>query len=386
MKLLFVVLDGAADVKIPEINGTPFEIAETPNMDLIAKNAKTGLLYPVSKNIAPESDQAILSLLGYDPFKYYTGRGPLEAMGAGIEFKKGEVVFRGNFSVEENGIIKEPSAPIDLEENRRLCEKLNENIAIDGVKFIPTKQYRFVMILSKKGNTDRIQNTTPAYEIVKNHVSNALPKRYDAEIIQCKPLDNTKEATATAELVNEIVEKTRKLLSEEDTVANYIVLRNAGTELPNLPELEGNWAMIADSHVNIAIGKSVGMQIIPKPLKNIELANTIIENERNFENIYLQIKSPDKYSHNKDYRGKIAELENIDKNFFGTLNQKLNFSDFKIILTADHTTSTIIGAHTSAPVPLAITSNKPDSVEKFTENECSKGELGTVTGSPLKLI
>jgi 2,3-bisphosphoglycerate-independent phosphoglycerate mutase len=366
MKLLFVVLDGASEPPGRSALGK----ARTPNLDLIAEQGQTGIVYPI-KGIAPESDQAVLSLLGYDPFEYYTGRGPLEALGAGIRFKG--VAIRGNFSFVKNGVIKEPSVKLPPEETKRLCEKLNHEIGIEGVRFHHTKGYRFALVIPAA--SDRVQNTHPGYRIVKNHVSTATKRRFNVNVKKCVPLDRSVESKNTAWLVNEVTEKADLILENEK--ANHILLRDAGSSLPRLKKLKGSWGTFADSPVDIGIGRLLKMKILEKPESNRLLAAAVLKKLKKFSSLYVQIKSPDGFSHNKDFKGKVKTLEDIDRNFFAFLKKIKNLT---IVVTCDHSTSSRFGVHTKDPVPLAITSPSPDKVTSFSEKACRKGSLKRLEG------
>ena len=371
MRLLFVILDGAGD------SPSALEAAKTPNLDEIAQRSKTGMLFPI-KGVAPESDQAMMALLGYDPYAYYTGRGPLEAYDAGVSFGEGDVVFRGNFSVMKNGIITEPSVEISEETNAKLCALLNEKIGMRGVKFHATKGYRFALVLSRPGLSAAVQNTHPGYAVIKNRISTALEERTGAAPRTCEPLDGSPESKKTAELVNEITAKAAAIL-EDGNAANYILLRGAGADLPELPAAQGMWCMLADSHADATIGKLAGMAVQKKPESNAEVAKKVVSLYA-YDNVCVQIKSPDSHSHRKDFRGKVKALEEIDRDFFSAVK---NIPGVTIAVTADHATSSALGAHTKDPVPICITSKKPDGTKRLSEIERIKGSLGELDGSEL---
>ncbi|MBI4019576.1 MAG: hypothetical protein HY364_04965 [Candidatus Aenigmarchaeota archaeon] len=371
MKLLFVILDGAGDAP------SALETARTPHLDEIAQRSKGGMLFPI-KGVAPESDQAMMALLGYSPYTYYTGRGPLEAYDAGVRFGEGDIVFRGNFSVIKNGIITEPSVEITEDVNAKLCALLNEKLDMTGVKFQTTKGYRFALVLSRRGLSSAVQNTHPGYAVIKNRVSTALEERTGAAPRICEPLDGSLEAKKTADLVNEITARVSTILQDNPT-ANYILLRGAGDSLPELPPAQGKWCMLADSHADATIGKLAGMHVHKKPESNAELAKKVVSLYL-YDSVCVQIKSPDKYSHRKDFQGKVKALEEIDRDFFSVVK---NIPGITIAITADHATSSALGAHTKDSVPICITSKKPDGTRRLSETACRKGSLGELDGSAM---
>src|SRR3972149_6881319 len=138
-KILYIVLDGLGDGRYSckEFgNRTPLEAAATPTMDMLAREGQTGLMYTVGKNIAPESDIAVISILGYDAMKYYTGRGPLEALAVGLKIKDGDLAFRANLATRGTGRqIKDRRVGrhLSTEEATQLCEEINKKVKLDSI-------------------------------------------------------------------------------------------------------------------------------------------------------------------------------------------------------------------------------------------------------------
>lgn len=251
MKLVFVVIDGMGDLPIQELGKkTPLEAAATPNMDSLAKNGKTGLMYTVRKGVAPESDVAVISLLGYDPFKYSTGRGIIEAVGAGISVKNGDLALRCNFATlgEDKQIIdRRVKRSLTTEEATELSNAANESIKLESCpatfEFRNTLGHRAVLVLKGKERclSSKITNSDPAYTVV-NGIGVATP---DAEMVlkESVPLDDTEEARNAAALVNEFIQKTHELwenhevnvrrAAEGKLKANVVLTRDAASQLPN---------------------------------------------------------------------------------------------------------------------------------------------------------
>ncbi len=364
-KILFIIIDGMGDRPIKKLKGlTPLEKANTPGLDFLAKNGVCGILYPISKEIAPESDQAMLSLLGYNPVKYFTGRGPLEAEGSNIKFKKGEVVLRCNFADIKDNIITDVEAEKSAS---NLVKKLNK---IKGIKFIPTIGHRAVLIL---GGNPKVTNTHPGYKIVKNYLTTALPiAGRKLKIRKCKSLD--KKSSKTAEKINNFIEESKKILGDK-----IIITRGAGDRLPRLKKMK-NWILLADMPVEKAIGKLIGMKIVKKPTDFGKLAELIKKNIKK-HNIYLQIKGPDVFGHKGMPDKKEKAIEQIDKKFISKIK---NIKDALIIVTADHSTPCELKSHSKDPVPVLIYDNEHSGkVEKFGESYCRKGDLGYMMGIEL---
>lgn len=158
MKLFFVVIDGMGDLPIRELrNKTPLEFAETPHMDFLAKKGETGLMYTVGKGIAPESDVAVVSVLGYDPHKYHTSRGVFEAIGIGLPVKNGDLALRCNFATVDNRkkiIDRRVGRGLKTDEAKRLSNAINEKVHLDSYpadfKFASTLGHRGVLVMYPK--------------------------------------------------------------------------------------------------------------------------------------------------------------------------------------------------------------------------------------------
>ncbi len=179
-------------------NKTPLEAALTPNMNSLAKNGKTGLMYSVGIGVAPESDVAVISLLGYDPFKYSTGRGVIEAVGAGIDMKDGDLALRCNFATLGKGkeiLDRRVKRSLTTEEATELSEAANEKITLESCpstfEFKNTLGHRAVLVFKSKERclSSKITNSDPAYDIV-NGIGVATPN-VEMVLKKSKPLEET---------------------------------------------------------------------------------------------------------------------------------------------------------------------------------------------------
>ncbi|MBM3199574.1 hypothetical protein FJZ53_01465 [Candidatus Woesearchaeota archaeon] len=374
MKRIIIVIDGMGDLPCPELKGrTPLEAAYTPNLDFFLKNGKAGMMYPIKKGWAPESDQAMISMLGFDVFKTYTGRGVLEAYGFGIDIK-GYAVSRCNFSKVEDGLITHVQGATE-EESKTFADKLNK--LMKHAKIIPTIGYRAVLLV-KTHSSSRVTNTHPAYIVVKNYCSKALPVAGKKLRVQrCKPL--VPAAKKTAGMINEIVE-----LSEKNLKGFTLITRGTGSELPKLGKLKGKWALLADMPVEKAIGKIVGMTVLPK-YPDLEKTFEVIKwNFEEYDNFYLQIKGPDTFGHKGMPIEKMRSIEQIDREFLS----KIRTLPFDVVcITADHSTPCSRKAHSEHPAPVIIYGKGKDKISYSSENACKKGSLGFFEGKRLlKLI
>lgn len=377
-KVLLVILDGLGDRPIKKFGGkTPLAAARKENLNWMCEHGKTGIMYPVMKGIAPESDEAALALLGYDPFRYHRGRGPLEALGYGVKFRPGDVVLRCNFTKIKGSYITDFQFKPREKDVKSYVKKLNR-MKIEGVKlkFVKTLGYRAVLII-RDSLSDRVSNTHPGYMIVRNYVSSALPRRGKKKLRKSRALNKDKKAIRTAAVVNEFVEKSRKILGN----GLIVVTRGAGTGAPKLKKSYKGWALMGDTPVERAIGHATGMDVISKPEDLDKLARKVKSSLKKYRGVYVQIKGPDSWGHKNRPLKKKKSIEEIDKKFIG----KIRNLDAVICVTADHSTPCEIRAHSANPVPVLVYSKnmKSDFVKQFSEKTCKKGSLGIFKGTRL---
>jgi len=373
MKRIVIILDGLGDLPCKELNGkTPLEAAHKPNLDFLAENGKTGMMYPIKKGWAPESDQAMISMLGFDVFKTYTGRGVLEAYGSGIDFK-GCIVSRCNFSKVEKGVITQVQGANE-EESKSLAEQLNS--LMKYAKIVPTIGYRAVLLIKSK-SSPRVSNTHPGYIITKNYCSQAKQVAGKTLKVQkCKAL--VPAAKETAEMINHITQ-----LSEQNLKGFTLITRGTGNKLPKLKKLKGKWALLADMPVEKAIGEIVGMKVLPKYADLNKTFEVIKWSFEEFDNFYLQVKGPDAFGHKGLVKEKVASIEEIDKEFISKIRE-LPFDT--ICVTADHSTPCSMKSHSEHPTPFLVYGKGKDPVKEFSEKACSKGSLGFFEGKKLLKI
>jgi 2,3-bisphosphoglycerate-independent phosphoglycerate mutase len=389
-------------------NLTPLEAAETPNMDFLAKNGKTGTMYTIGKGIAPESDVAVISILGYDPFKYSTGRGVLEAVGSDVKMKDGDLALRCNFATLGSGkeiIDRRAGRNLLTEEAKELSKTINKVVNLESYpvdfEFKSTIGHRGVLVIrsKKKPLSSNISNTDPAYSKVEG--LGVAEEKVEMILKKCEPLDETEEANISAKLVNEFTEKSHKVL-EEDKInkkrdaegklkANVILSRDAGHLLPkffNISEKYGfRFISLTDMPVERGISKLAGMEMtaLPPPSGDLEKDSVLrvkklLELLPSYDCFYIHIKGPDEPGHDGDFERKTELIATIDKYFFGGLLEKIKLEENIICVTADHSTPCKLKGHSDDPVPLLIAGNKikGDKVSKFSEKDCKKGSLGVL--------
>jgi len=411
LKLIYIAIDGMGDLPIAELgNRTPLEAAKTPNMDFLAKNGKTGLMYTVRKGVAPESDVAVISLLGYDPFEYSTGRGIIEAVGAGLDVKDGDLALRCNFATLGEGktiIDRRVKRTLTTEEATELTEAANHQITLKSCpstfKFKNTLGHRAVLVLKSKHKgkclSSKITNSDPAYTNV-NGIGVATP-HVEMVLKKSVPLDDTEEARNSANLVNEFIEKThalwenhavnKKRAAEGKLKANCVLTRDAGSELPKFFNINKrynvNFAALADMHAERGIAHLAGMQatLLPPPSGDMEKdcevrVKKLLEVLPSHDCFYIHLKGPDEPGHDGNCYRKTEIIAAIDKHFFGKLLKEISLKEHLFCVTCDHATPCALKVHSDTPVPLLISGGKvtDESVGKFSEKSCENGSLGVL--------
>ncbi len=404
MKVLLVILDGAAGTAGEGM--TALQSARMPNLDMISKRSRKGMMYPIEKGVAPESDAAVFSILGYS-LEDYTGRGPLEAFGAGLDVNGTTLALRCNFATidKSRNIIDRRAGRIHGAECKELEKSINGiDLGIPKVSFVfrSTVGHRGVVVF----NSDKaalplsaqVSNADIGYtrkgniSVASESGSLLLPK--------VRALINTESAERTAEILNIFIDKSIAALSSADAnrlrsehgllQANAILMRDAGVSLPkvkSLPELHGSsFAFIAEMPVEIGIAKLLGMEPIrldpfaERQMRYEKMAELVLKNQDAYDFIYVHIKGPDEPGHDGDSELKRKVLEEIDLHFFS----RISGISCRVCVTSDHATPCSMKAHSGDPVPLMVSGiGAPDASMKFDERIGGKGSLGIIKGRDL---
>lgn len=392
-KILMVIVDGISDR--PIANKTPLSEAKTPNMDKIATMGINGIMDTIAPGIRPGSDTGHLALLGYDPFKYYSGRGPIEAAGAGIRVNPGDIAFRVNFgTVEGEGSIFDKIV-VDrragrISETQPLIDAIVESVKLD-VEFILAKGsgHRAALVLRGKNLSDKITDTDP--------------KVIGKKVKKCKPLNENEDAKFTAKIVNEFMEKAHEILEKHPLnkereskgllKANALLLRGVG-KVPHIPSFKDRYnmklAVISGTTLIRGIGKILGGDLMKVEgmtgSKDTNIKGKVeaaIECIDEYDFVLLHFKAPDEFGHDGDFEGKKGFIEKIDRELKPFL--ELDFSKICLILTADHSTPIMAKEHTADPVPVVVVHEgvRVDEVKRFSEFEAFKGGLCRIRGIDL---
>src|SRR5574338_594388 len=409
VKIVYVLLDGVGDLPHPDLKGaTPLDYAKTPNLDQLTKNGAMGEVISVGKGIAPESDIAVFNMLGYK-FQHseYAGRGVIEAIGTGVDFKDGDLALRGNFAtLDDSGIIIDRRAgrKIEKEDAVAVSKEIEEKIRFSepgaSVVVVPTIGHRVVVRIRCDGKplSSEITNTDPAYSRVDGMgIAKAVGDYLKIE--RCLPLKDIPNAALTAKLVNEFTEQSLKILKESKTnqkrkeqgkkLLNSILLRDAGNQIGRAVPINDLYSLrfscIVDMPVEIGIAEILKMKTFSAGgLTDYEKKARVAAKAMETENaIYVHLKGPDEFGHDGDAIGKMKNIEEIDKRFFKTLVENIDSSKVAIVISADHSTPCINKSHSADPVPVLVSGDsiKKDGTTRFTEQEAKKGKIGMLAGA-----
>lgn len=372
MKYLLVLGDGMADEPLPELGDrTPLEYAETPNMDRIAREGACGMLRTIPDGFEPGSDIANLSVLGYDPGRYYTGRGPLEAMSMGIPLRDDDVAYRCNITTVVDGRMADFSAGhISTGESRDLLAVLGEKVP--GVFFKEGISYRNLLVLSHGKGSE----TTPPHDIVGQEIGPYLPRGSDAPVlIHC--IDESIRV-----FTGHPVNKAR--ISEGKPPATQIWPWSGGKR-PALPLFRDKYGksggMISAVDLLNGIARCAGMDVIRVPGATGYLdtdyhakARYAIDALNHLDFLYLHVEAPDEAGHLGSVDEKVNAIERVDE-MLGIIMEE--FSGVIAVLP-DHPTPIRVKTHTRDPVPFAIMGQKTDNTSCYSEREATKGGYGTI--------
>ncbi|MFH1256539.1 MAG: cofactor-independent phosphoglycerate mutase [Candidatus Diapherotrites archaeon] len=395
MKFILVVSDGMCDWPLEQLNGkTVLEAAKKKNMDFLAQHGVCGEMNNLFEGLPFCSSVANLSLLGYDPKKYFSGRGPIEAVAAGVEFSADDTVFRCNLVTEKNGVLEDYSAGhLSSEEGKELVAALNEKLGGNGVEFFPGVSYRQILILSGKNFCGKVQCEQP-HDWCGTEIEKILPKANGngaSAATQKKLLELIKASKGVLE--NHPVNEKRK--KEGKNPANLIWPWSGGKKLaiPSFKEKFGlSGAVISAVDLIFGIGISAGLE--PVKVKgatglwdtNYEgKADAAVEALKEKDFVLVHIEAPDEAGHAGRIDLKKKAIEDIDEKAIGRIVEKLNAQKipFCIAVMADHLTPIKAKTHVLGKVPFLVYSSEwsPEkSVECFDEKTVAAKGIGVIEG------
>ena len=397
MKHIIILGDGMADHAIDRLGGkTPLQYADTPYMNFLAKQGKTGMLNTIPDGFLPSSEVANTAILGYDLNKVYEGRGPLEAASIGYEMQPNDLAIRCNIIELANGRIKNHhGGHLTTEEGNLLIKFLDKELGNDQVKFITGIQYRHLLVI-KNGN---------------KHITCAPPHDHPNE--EWKPLlvkpeegyteYNSDRMTpqATADLLNDLIIKSQSLLAnhpfnrQRTEKANSIWPWSGGyrpsmsTLMQLYPDIKSGSVISAVDLIR-GIGHYAGLDIIKVPgatgLANTNYegkASAAIEALKKQDFVFLHIEASDEAGHDGDLDLKLQTIRYLDARIVKPVYEAVSKWEEAvcIALLPDHPTPVEIRTHVKEPVPFAIWHRgiQPDKVTTYDEKSCTRGEYGLLS-------
>lgn len=402
MKGILVIIDGVADEPTSVLKeDTPLEAA------------KLDYCYPVKKDFTPESNEGVLSLLGYDPF--LIKRGTLETLGLGVQLKNGDLAFRCNFAtidnVEDANILdRRAGRTLTTKEARILAEAVNKEVKLPfKFEFYPAVQHRGALVI-RGGFSDNITGVEANAQKLKPQDSLALTNLDGAQepntqkwfLTFSHPLDEEDDSKLSSELINQFVRKSFEVLDRHPInlertrkgffPANVILCRGPGSEKPKLKKIKGKWLALGYMPLEKGIAKALGMDIYKfsyPPLKKFDVYDNLYaglwramkysikmlrKNKKKYDYFYIHLKETDIPGHDNKPLDKLKMIEILDKKLLKFLRKFIK--NEKLIITADHTTACRKKAHTADPVPVLSYpfTGKGLHIQRFTESCALQGK------------
>lgn len=393
MKYIVVLGDGMADRPIESLgNKTPLEYAKTPTMDKLASMGEIGMVHTVPDGMKPGSDTANLSVLGYNPRKYYSGRSPLEALSIGVPMKDTDIALRCNIvtlseeedNYEDRTIIDHSSSEISTEDAAVLLEAVRKELETDTYKFYVGTSYRHLLIWDKGEVVDLVQ----PHDVLGQKIGDKLPENEDLRNMMKKSYDI---------LVNHPINIERKKRGLNP--ANSCWFWGAGTK-PSLSSfsekthLKGAMISAVDLLKGIAVGAS--MKVI-----NVEGANgglntnyagkaqaaVDVLTKDGYDFVYVHLEGPDEMGHQGSVEKKVKAIENLDEKIINPIVAGLEAAgeDFRMVILPDHPTPISLRTHTGDSVPYLLydSTDKQQHDWKYNESEAAKTDNYIAEGHTL---
>lgn len=388
MKYIIIVGDGMADYPIPELgNKTPLQYANTSNMDMIAKKGISGTVKTIPEDMPPGSDVANLSVIGYDPKIYYTGRGPLEAGSMGIKLENDDIAYRCNIvTVSDEIMVDYSSGHISSKESHELINFVAERLGNKEIRLYPGVSYRHLLV--HKNGSENLK-CTPPHDITGKKYIEYLPAGDGQEII--RQLMEESLSILKEHPIN------KKRISEGKNPGNMLWPWGQG-RTPNMPTLFEKYGLRGSviSAVDLikGIGFYAGLDIINVPgatgyldTNYIGKAEYALDSLQRKDFVWVHVEAPDEVSHSGDFRLKIKAIEDFDSKVVGTILREMerNDKEYLLLVLPDHLTPISIRTHVHGKVPFAIcgTHIKPDDVDSFNEVSADSGHLHFENGYEL---
>ncbi len=374
--IVLIIMDGLGDRPSVQFSGkTPMEAAYMPNFNRLARKSLCGVMHPYEVGITCGSDTSHLSILGYDPEKYYTGRGPFEALGLGMKLNPGDIAFRANYATRDGNVISDRRAGRITDTTTDLSSAISMKLDDVEIEVGSGVEHRAALVMRGKNLSDKISDTDP--HMAGKPVLNPLPTEEDGE--------------RTSKILTEYLKRSREILDNHPfnaslksrglPVANELLLRGPG-KVPDLENFGVKYGLDPAYIVGIPIIKGLAEMVGMKQIKVKGITGSTdtnysgkirsaIQNLDKYNFILLNIKATDAASHDRNPILKRTVMERIDEEIeplSGILDKTL------VIFTGDHSTSSLSGEHTGDPVPIMFCSDSIliNPAQSFNEHACMK--------------
>lgn len=391
MKYIVLVGDGMADVPVEALNGrTPLEAAKTPNMDAVARTGLLGRVKTIPQGMIPASDVANMSIMGYDCGRYYTGRGPLEAVNLGVELHEGDVAFRCNLVTVIQDVMEDYSAGhISSDEAKKLIEYIGKRIGNEQISFYPGVSYRHLMVVrngvSRKLHQLRCQ---APHDILGKSIDKNLPQGDNAEFIIA--LMQESRTLLESHEINQV------RIDLKENPATMIWLWGQGQK-PDMPKFSERYGLTGGviSAVDLikGLGSIAGLRVITVPgatgyydTDYEGKARAALECLEKSDFVYVHVEAPDEAGHNGDLLEKIAAIERFDQLVVGTVLKAFQGREgWRLLVLPDHATPISLRTHTADPVLFAMcgTGIAPGNACAFNEQEAAHSAFFVERGHEL---
>ena len=384
MKYLVMLCDGMADESFEQLNNsTPMEMANKPCMDVLASKGEVDMVKTVAEGLKPGSDVANLSVLGYEPAVYYSGRSPLEAASIGIDLKDTDVTLRCNLvtlsdeeNYEDKTMVDYCADDISTEDAKVLIDYIEEKLGDDTFKFYSGVSYRHCLVWNNGNPTPG--ELTPPHDISNRVITEYIPKGEDTEKLY-ELMKKSYELLKDHPLNKERIAKGKR-------PANSIWLWGEGTK-PLLDSFESKFGKKGSMISAVDLLKGIA---ICADMNSVDVDGATGYIDTNFEGkckaaieefkngadfVYIHVEAPDECGHRGEAENKIKAIELIDKNILAPVVEFLkSYDDFAVLVCPDHPTPLSIRTHTSNPVPYLIYNSKEEidsNVKSFNEKEAN---------------
>ena len=377
-KYVIIVPDGAADMPLKVFDGkTVFEAANIPNIDRISTEGRQGLVQTVPDNMEPGSDVAQMSLLGYDPKKYYTGRAPIEAVAQNIKLESSDWVFRCNLvTISDEKMIDHSAGHITSEEGGKLIDEMNDHFASDTLKFYKGVSYRHLMVA--KGYDFDVK-TYPPHDYINTKIDKILPRGKGAEML----IDLM--ARSNQLFFDNDINRVRNDLGENQVSSIWLWGQGKKTIMDSFEKRFGlRGASVTAVDLVRGLSKLIGFD-----LKEVEGATGFVDTNytgkaeaaikalEQYDIVFVHVEGPDEAGHSGNAEAKKLAVERIDKYVVGPVYEALKkYENWRIMVLPDHPTPVESGAHSSDAVPFAMAGVGVNGILKKEFSEANSAQTG----------